>query len=62
VHQTKTHENRTGQHPTPPVHAETFLHTKHRKSVPEEIFGEQVVISHIPLARANSKSPEERLA
>lgn len=40
VHQTKRHEHSTGQHPTAPTQAEPVWH---KKSAPEEIFGEQVV-------------------
>lgn len=43
VHQTKRHEHSTGQHPTAPAQAEPMWHKKHRKSAPEEIFGEQMV-------------------
>lgn len=43
VHQTKRHEHSTAQHPTAPAQAEPIWYKKHRKSAPEEIFGEQVI-------------------
>lgn len=43
VHQTMRHEHSPGQHPTAPTQAQPVWHKKHRKSAPEEIFGEQML-------------------
>lgn len=43
VHQTKRQEHSPGQQPTAPTQAEPVWHKKHRKSAPEEIFGEQTL-------------------
>lgn len=46
------------------AHAEPFLYKKHRKSAPEEIFGEQVVFltSLLRELTQKKKTPEECLA